>query len=290
MLFILAILTLMLGFYSVGYWSTRIYPNPRPFRYTKTPDVHLPEARQTMLHKTLASRFQLSELVLDSVNEKEKIETLLSWVHELWLPQPGRRAKSDNPVSIISRAKNGERFARSEYAIVVAHVLMAAGIPARLTTLRTRDCAWRPLSSSYAGVEYFDHDHFKWVWLDTQFGVRVLQNQTPLNALEIKDAILNDHLLDLQPDHPDVDIGDYLARLQSYLDIVVAVPIGQQRRYALIPPQLNLPKNKWWIGPAIYDSACHSIESFYASHPVKQLTRPGTTQAVNIRTGQIVSP
>lgn len=286
---LLLFLTIVLMAYSTGYWSTRIFPKARPFRYNQTADIHIPEARQTMLHKTFASRYNLNDAVSGTLSDSDRIEALVNWTHSLWQPQPGRSAKSSNPISIVARAKNGERFSRSEYTLVLANAMQAVGIPTRYTTLRTRDCAWRPLSSRYVGIEYFDQDHFKWVWLDAQFGVRVLRNQKPLNILEMKDALLNSHLLELQPDFKHMDIEEYLLKLEPYLDVVIACPIGQQKRYALIPPQLKFHKNKWLVGKKMYDITCHSTTSFYASHPIKQLTKPGKTQAVDIRTGKPVS-
>jgi hypothetical protein len=289
MVFMLVLLLSVLAIYSAGYWSTRIFPSARPFRYNQSPDVHIAEARQTMLHSTFATRFDLHDLTQTCLTDADRIEKIIKWTHALWLPQAGRHSKSDNPIVIASRAKKGERFSRSEYAIIAAHAMQAIGIPTRLTNLRTRDCVWRPLSSSYLGIEYFDRDHFKWVWLDAQFGVRVLQNHTPLNVLELKDSLLNNKLVELHPDFHEFDIEQYMQKLEPYLDIVVACPIGQSKNYALIPPQLNLLKHKWLVGKTIYDITCRSVISFYASHPIKQLTQPTKTQPVDIRTGRPVS-
>jgi hypothetical protein len=239
-----------------------------------------------MLHKTFASRFQLNELVASALTDADRIEYLVEWVHSLWQPQPGRTAKSDNPISIVSRAKNGERFLRADYTIVLANAMQAIGIPTRITTLHTRDFVWRPLSSRYSGIEYFDQEHFKWVWLDSQFGVRVLKSQKPLNVLEMKDALLNKNILELKPDYKHMNIEDYFLKIEPYLDVIVACPIGQTKKYALIPPQLTGFKKKWLVGNKLYDITCHSIASFYASHPIKQLTKPGKTQAIDIRTGK----
>jgi len=289
MVLMLILLSLVLVAYTVGFWSTRVYPSARPFRYNQTPDVHIAEARQTMLHNTFAARYHLKSRIKGCLSDAQCIESLIEWTHSLWHPQPGRFAKSDNPLTIVSRSQNGERFARSDYSTVLANAMMSIGIPTRLVTLRTRDCAWRPLSSGYEGIEYFDRDHFKWVWLDAQFGIRVLQNRIPQNILELKDSLLNQKILELEPDLVEMDVENYLNRLEPFLDVIVACPIGQAKKYALIPPQLSLLKNKWFFGKTIYDITCHSIISFYASHPIKQLTQPSKTQAIDIRTGRPVS-
>jgi hypothetical protein len=123
-------------------------------------------------------------------------------------------------------------------------------------------------------LEYFDREHFKWVWFDAQYGLRVKQDQKPLNAIEIKEAFLSRQLLMLAPDESQLDVELYVQTLAPFLDIITAQPMGQTKRFALVPPQLAVPKKKWWVGKKRFDMACHSFESFYASHPVKQLSQP----------------
>jgi hypothetical protein len=274
MVLLLVLLTLILCTYAVGFWSTRIYPAARPFRYSQTPDIQLPDPRETLIHKNLAVRFHLYQHTRVSLSDSQSIDSLMAWVHNLWQPQLGRFANSDNPLSVISRALNGERFTRSDYNLILAHAMMAVGIPCRLTSLRTRDCSWRPLASQYQGIEYFDREHCKWVWHDAQFGVRVLQNDVPLNSLEIKQAYLNREILTLTPDQDTLTAANYVQQLIPFLDIVVACPMGQTKKFALIPPQLKLFKKQWLFGPTLYDTRCSAAVSFYASHPAQQLTQP----------------
>ena len=284
MILLMTILSSALVIYLVGFWSTKQFPTARLFRFNQSPDIHITEPKQTMLHSTLAAKFQLHNLVAGAATQSEKLSQLTQWVHQLWEPKPGRFSKSDNPLTIINRAENGERFSRHDYNTVLANAMMAVGIPTRLTTLRTRDCALRPLASALVGIEYFDLDHFKWAWFDGKYGIRVLHNNIPLNALEIKEAIHNASMLELQPDFAHIDIDTYCKTLSPYLDIIVTLPLGQAKQYALIPPQLSIPRNKFWFGKKLYDTRCHAPMSFYASHPIKQLTKPKKTQAIDIRT------
>lgn len=286
MIWILTVLITALALYAFGFWSTRIYPKPRPYRFNQTSDVQLPEARQTMLHNTLATRNGLKPIVASALSDAESVDAIMHWVHQLWTPLPGRQSSSQNPQTIISRAQNGERFSRSDYATVLAHALMAVNIPARLVTLNTRDCTWRPMGSQYRGVEYFDRDHFKWVWFDASWGVRVVADYRPLNAFQIKEAVLDNQLVTLAPDIHAVNTDDYLDGIMPFLDIIVSQPMGQSLEYALIPPQLNVPRRKWWFGRRQYDISCHSPQAYYASHPIKTLTTPDKTQAIHIRTGR----
>lgn len=289
MAWMLTVLTTVLVVYLIGFWSTRHFPKLRPYRFNQNSDVQLPEARQTALHTTFATRNGLHAVVASAITDAESIEALTAWAQALWTPQAGRHSNSRNPQTIVSRAQNGERFSRTDYNTVLAHALMAVGIPARLVTLKTRDCTWRPLSSHYMGIEYYDREHFKWVWLDGGYGIRVINEFRPLNALEIKEALLEHSLLTLSPDRPNIDTDDYLDGLSPYLDIIIAQPIGQTRTYALVPPQLRLNRRKWLLGQRQYDVRCHSSQVYYASHPVNQLTRPSRTQAIPIQSGRKLS-
>ena len=289
MAWMLTVLTTVFVVYLIGFWSTRSFPALRPYRFNQSSDVQLPEARQTTLHTTFASRNGLNAVVASALSDADRIEALLAWAHALWTPLPGRHANSSNPQTIVSRALNGERFSRSDINTVLAHAMMAVDIPTRLVTLKTRDCTWRPLASHYVGIEYFDRDHFKWVWLDGSYGVRLLDEFQPLSALDIKNALLDQKLLMASPDRPNIDVDEYLEGLSPYLDIVVAQPIGQTRTYALVPPQLKLHRRKWLIGPRQYDVSCHSAQAFYASHPVHQLTHPERTRAIPLQRVRTVS-
>ena len=283
MLYFLVALIFGLALFFVVHWSTQRHPATRRFRYNQSSDIHISEPKQTMLHNTLAAKNSLHDITRSALNDGERINQLADWAFSLWKLNPGRHSKSDNPLTVISRANNGERFGRTDYNLVLANAMNALGIPTRLTKLCTRDCAWRPIASSTMGIEYFDRDYFKWAWFDGKYGIRVLLDHRPLNVLEIKDAILNDENIHLQPEHS-IELKTYLNHLAPFLDIIIAQPMGQLKRYALVPPQLSVPAKKFLIGNKLYDMQCHSPQSFYAAHPIKQLVQPKKTQAIDIRT------
>ncbi|MEJ2072091.1 MAG: hypothetical protein P8X79_01335 [Reinekea sp.] len=270
MIILICVLVFALMLYALGFWSTHIYPAICPFRYQSSPDVYIPEARKTSLHATMASQYQLYKLIDGTVSDVEKIQSLTAWVHQLWLPHSSNSARSENPLVIISRAQKGEQFSRKDYSTVLVHALMAIDIPTRKITLCTRDCAYRPTRSQYNGIEYFDRDHGKWVWLDEQYGVRLVQGHEPLNVMEIKDAILNHHVIDICKNHHNIDTEQYLAQLTPFLDVLIAQPMGQNRSFALVPPQLKFGKKKWGVGRKLYDVRCHSLISFYPGQTIKK--------------------
>lgn len=280
MTFLLSLMALPVGFYLVSFCSTQFYPSIRPFRYNSSSDVRLPEARKTSLHATLENLHHLERTTEGCITDSERIQKLTDWVHQLWLPQPGKFSKSSNPLSIIGRAQKGERFGWTDYNLVLAHALTAIGIPTRLITLRTRDCNYRPIGSHCHGLEYFDRDHLKWVWFDANPGIQIRQGFLPLNIFEIKEAILNQYLLTTDPDISDLSIEQYIAQISPFLDIFVYQPIGQNRLFALVPPQLSIWKNKWGIGPKVYDVRCHCMANFYVSPSIKPKSSVRTITAV----------
>ena len=273
MIFLITLLLLALTLFLIGFWATHRYPALRPYRYSNSSEIHLPEARKTSLHITLLNQYQLQRRIREIISDAEKVLYLTKWVHSLWQPMNKRSARSDNPLAIISRAAKGERFNRDAYVIVLAHALMALDIPVRLVTLCTRDFGYRPLASQYCGIEYFDRDLLKWVWLDGRLGVRVMHNFKPLSAMEIKNACLHKYLLDLDSDIA-LDCEVYTSQLARFLDILIVQPIGQHRRFALVPPQLKIWKHKWGMGKKLFDVRCYSLQAVYASPPIKHLVKP----------------
>lgn len=280
MLFLLVFLFVALGVFLIGYWSMHIFPAPRPFRYNSSSEVRVPEARKTSLHVTLLNQYQLQGRLQEALTDSERIYAIVTWVHSLWSPE-AKSARSDNTLAIISRAKKGERFRRDDYVTVIADALMAVDIPARIVSLCTRDTGFRPFHSMYRGIEYFDRDHLKWAWLDARFGIRVVKGFTPLNAIEIKDAILHQELVDLD-NNAQLDADQYLTMLTPYLDILISRPIGQTKKIALVPPQLKFWKHKWLIGEKLFDMRCQSLKTYYVSHPIKQLVAPNWRRNIAI--------
>lgn len=270
MLIVFILVPLLVALVMVWIWSTRIYPSIRQYEFDLSPGIHIPNAHQTMMHRTFSARHKLPELVQRCVTDAQMVAEVTQWVHQLWQPKAGRSPKSDNPLTIVHRALNGERFSRADYSIVLAHSLMAVGIPCRTVTLHTRDYAWRPVSSNYDGIEYFDRDQCQWVWLDPQWGIRVRQEGHWLNVLELKDALLNQEVVHIIPDTASLNSQQYLKHLRPFLEFFVICPVGQKTKYALVPQKMSLPKKKWIFGQSIYNIACQSQRSFYAKHPFRR--------------------
>lgn len=272
MLALLSVLTLFLLVFIVGFWSLHLYPRLRPFRYSHHTEPQLPVSSTTSQLRTLAQLYDLHAIIDDCSSDAERVDALLRWTHEQWEPQPGRASGTSNPLDILARAGRGERFDRADYVTVLANALQAVDLPTRLIELHTRDSHWRPLGGDYRGLEVFFRDQHRWVWVDAQYDAVILNNGTYCNALDIKHALLDwNNGLELKSAEGITDIDSYLGFLGHYLDIVIAQPLGQSRRFALVPPQLRFPRRHHGFGRYLYDQQCHSRAVFYASHPIPQI-------------------
>lgn len=272
MLALLLLLTLFLLVFVISYWSMHLYPRLRPFRYSHHTEQQLPLACGSSQMQTLASQYQLHGVVARCETDIERVDAMLNWVYDRWEPQPGHSAGTGNPLEILARAQNGERFGRSDYVTVLAYALQAIEVPTRLLELHTRDSHWRPWGGHYRGLEVFLRDRHCWCWLDAQHDAIIINKETFCSALDIKDAMLDrDNRLEMLSTLGVVDIDSYLKGLAPFLDVLITRPLGQQRRIALVPPQLSFPRRHHWLGPTLYDQLCLSREVFYASHPVSQV-------------------
>lgn len=280
MLALLVILSLFLMVFGVCYWSLNHYPRSRPFRYSPGSEMPLPDPKRTQLMAVLAQRYELETIIKHARLDSERLDALQRWTLNRWEPQNGRRSGSHNPLDILARVSQGEQFGRSDFVTVLGHALQAVGISARLVELHTRDSHWRPLGGSYTGLEVFLSEENTWVWVDAQYDAIILNKGRYCSALDIKDALLSrTHELELISALEGTDIDSYLAFLAPFLDVIIAQPLGQSRRFALIPPQLRFPRRHHLFGRTLYDQVCHSRDTFYAVRELNQLipTRPKST-------------
>lgn len=272
MLALIGILSLFLLAFGVCYWSLNHYSRLRPFRFSPGTEMPLPEPKRTQLMAVLAQRYQLDDVIKHARLDSERLDALLRWALNRWDPQAGQRSGSHNPLDILARVSQGEQFGRGDYVTVLSHALQAMGIPTRQIELHTRDSHWRPLGGCYTGLEAFLSEENTWVWVDAQYDAIILNKGRYCSALDIKDALLSrTDELELISALEGTDIDSYLAFLAPFLDVVIAQPLGQSRRFALIPPQLRFPRRHHLLGRILYDQVCHSRDTFYATKDLNQL-------------------
>jgi Transglutaminase-like superfamily len=134
--------------------------------------------------------YPLETVVKDAKNEQEKVLLTLNWVRQQWEHNGWNDAKTNNACTILERVKKGEKFRCVEYGIVLKSALNALGLPARTLGLMTRDVEYTKVSAGHVLAEVWLTDHKKWAMVDAQFDAMPVLDGTPLNAVELQQAII----------------------------------------------------------------------------------------------------
>ncbi len=130
---------------------------------------------------------------LEKLNEQQAIEKALLWVHLQWRHDPVNSiADRASTLEILRRASLGEKFTCVEYAKVLSDIFLANGYAARMVGLSRRTISNPATGARHVGVELWSCQQNKWVFLDPQFGVQALLNDTLLSARELQRALAAD--------------------------------------------------------------------------------------------------
>ncbi|MBB5867963.1 transglutaminase-like putative cysteine protease [Allocatelliglobosispora scoriae] len=113
-------------------------------------------------------------------------QTLLRWVSTRWTHNNEHVDRPD-AVELLDRVDAGERFACSEYSILLTQALNASGIPARQVGLRKAN-HHTGMGGGHVVTEAWIDDLGRWVVLDGQNGMFWSDvDGTPLGLLELMD-------------------------------------------------------------------------------------------------------
>lgn len=141
---------------------------------------------------SLREKYELSKLLFPTVNDFEQIVAIANWVHSQWI-HGASGAKEFNPGEfnadkILTRARQGDRFWCHVYSMTFIQVAASLGYQARLVSL-TND--GYESSDMHAVAEVWSNFYGKWIAVDTDFNIWYTRNGTPLNVLEIHNAVLS---------------------------------------------------------------------------------------------------
>jgi len=134
--------------------------------------------------------FAIDAVVAGAKNDYEKLRLLTHWVSTRWEHSPNQMASKSDPLTILREAQKGGRFICREYAIVMAGVAAAYGMPARVVNLLPRDVETR--SEAHSVAEVWLDDYRKWVLADGQYGAIGELDGIPLSGIEIQAAFAED--------------------------------------------------------------------------------------------------
>jgi len=134
--------------------------------------------------------FSIDAVLSGVKDDYERLRQLTHWVSTRWQHSPNQMASKADPLTILREAQKGGRFICREYAILLAGVATAYGMPARVLNLLPRDVETRSEAHSVAEVWL---EHFqKWVLADGQYGIIAELDGIPLNGIELQAAFAAD--------------------------------------------------------------------------------------------------
>lgn len=195
------------------------------------------------------------------------------WTHGLWKHNGNNKPVKSDPLSIVEEARKGKKFRCVEYAVVVSGCLNAVGVRARVLGLKTEDVETRESGVGHVVAEAYLGEFGKWTFVDAQWDVIPIRQGVPLNAVELRKAIVEQQkgleLSGLSFFKSVVyrhRVKPYLFYIDTRLDCRVGVS-GSSRKpetLMLVPVGAREPRvfqRKWPMKNLIYT---HSVRSFYA--------------------------
>jgi len=134
--------------------------------------------------------FAIDAVVAGAKDDYERLRRLTHWVSTRWEHSPNQMASKSDPLTILREAQKGGRFICREYAIVMAGVAAAYGMPARVVNLMPRDVETR--SEAHSVAEVWLDELGKWVLADGQYGAIGELDGVPLSGIELQAAFAED--------------------------------------------------------------------------------------------------
>jgi len=134
--------------------------------------------------------FAIDPVVTGAKDNYERLRRLAYWVSTRWEHSPNQMASKSDPLTILREAQAGGRFICREYAIVMAGVAAAYGMPARIINLLPHDVETR--SEAHSVAEVWLDEFSKWVLVDGQYGAIGELGGVPLSGIELQAALAAD--------------------------------------------------------------------------------------------------
>ena len=134
--------------------------------------------------------FAIDAVVAGAKDDYERLRRLAHWVSSRWKHSPNQMASKSDPLTILREAQKGGRFICREYAIVMAGVAAAYGMPARVVNLMPREVETR--SEAHSAAEVWLDEFGKWVLADGQYGAIGELDGVPLSGIEFQAALAAD--------------------------------------------------------------------------------------------------
>lgn len=122
-------------------------------------------------------------------SEVDEVAAALKWVNAQWDHDGMNQPPSDfRALDILhSVHKSKQKYRCVEYGIVLSELLQSYGFTTRTVALRSQDAAYGGFGQGHVAMEVWINSLNKWVFLDPQFGVFLIQKDlnNPLNFYEL---------------------------------------------------------------------------------------------------------
>ena len=148
-----------------------------------------PETNSELLE--LKKEYKFNELINKAKSDIEKSFILLNWTNSRWKHNGNNQPQKNDAISILKEAEEGKNIRCVEYGIVLSATLNSIGIPARTLGLKTKDVETTKYGAGHVVSEAYIPELKKWVFMDGQINYVPFLNDTPLNAIEYQNAIIN---------------------------------------------------------------------------------------------------
>ena len=203
---------------------------------------------------------ELKQKIVFDFSKKEtvsnRVKEIAGYVHNLFEHDGATIPKSLSPFDIVEAAKNGASMRCVEYSFLLAALLWAYDIPARVVGLKKKTMETDTEAAGHVVVEFWDRDHNKWVMCDPQAGVIPFANLTPLSAYELDQEIVRGAIISYEKvlnarfyDEHSIDytnwVKDYLFYFDTAIDQNYLITNEErlvERKLMLIPEDVPEPK------------------------------------------------
>ena len=168
--------------------------------------------------QSLKEKYPLDDVLKENDSDTDKVLKILNWTNSRWKHNGRNSPKQDDAISILKEAEEGGEFPCFAYAIVLRDQLNASGFKARTVYLKTKDAKKSKYPPGHVATEVYLPDLQKWIFIDGQFNVMPVLDETPLHAVEFQQAITNQtNGLKLLSFNRAVTDGEYFGFVYPYL-------------------------------------------------------------------------
>jgi hypothetical protein len=189
---------LLLTCFFVGTGFTAPAPVPeKPLHFERTPDAAALEFSYGLIDdvylETMRDRYGIDRVVQGKATDLERAQAVCLWVYNR-LEHDGHAALTiTDPMAILQEAQLRNPTQCVGFGIVLAAALQSIGIPARPLYLKAADCETSASASGHAATEAWLSEQQKWVLIDAQWDIIPMLGDTPLNAVELQQAITDNN-------------------------------------------------------------------------------------------------